>query len=491
MQVGCFLDYRYFPIGGRLVFDNSSMESYLEGAREYGFEIKEVQGSLDAMVREYARYFYGWHSGSNAYIIFETDSPWLSHLGYSRSSRAEKYKNINGQTDVFISLENNTHFIYRRADGKETGNLGSVKFDCYYTYPEGKQQNRSLMVSDQGGYWDWDEVGDTPFPFEDLERYQLKKLTDRLTPELLDQYARFHGIRAYDEDFYKPHGYIIYDKKLPQLAPGTIIPYRSIDKVDGFIEEQKRYFFSLEPDVPVPLHITPDTLAELKKTLQAKYRQAIKALPTTNEEAGDIRFDGKAKRYVGTGWVPFDLRVSAIYNGFTSGQEYIDLGSSKVTYAQYVVALGEDKKRNLKFLETPNWVGAGLAARKVIELAATMDEMYDKAESAKDKEMLEKEFSMTFEDEGVVLVAPKMVKHFAQARLEDAIAVARYQREEEEGERLSRELPPVPEEARLIELQGINVPIYELRPAKHVFATAAHIVALRLHSPDCVIIIRN
>lgn len=346
------------------------------------------------------------------------------------------------------------------------------------------------MVSDQGGYWDWEEVGDTPFPFEDLERYKQKKLTDRLTLEMLDQYARFYGIRAYDEDFYKPHGYIIYDKKLPELAPGTIIPYRTIDEVDNFIEEAKRHFFRLEADVPVPLHITPEALAELKKTLQAKYRQAIKALPTTNEEVGDIRFDGKAKRYVGTGWVPFDLRVSAIYNALSSGQEYIDLGSSKVTYAQYVVALGEEKKRNLKLLETPNWVGAGLAARKVIELAATMDDIYYNAESAKDKEMIEKEFSMTFEDEGVAFVAPKTVKYFAKTRLEDAIVVARYQREEEEGERQSGELPAIPRDSLVIELPGISSPVYELRSGKHAFATASDMVALRLRNPDCVIIVR-
>lgn len=91
MQVGCFLDYRYFPIGEDLMFDNRTMESYLEGAKEYGNGIKEIQGSLEAMVREYACYYNGWHSGSNGCLVLETDSPWLFHLRYSDRSRKPKY----------------------------------------------------------------------------------------------------------------------------------------------------------------------------------------------------------------------------------------------------------------------------------------------------------------------------------------------------------------------------------------------------------------
>lgn len=46
----------------------------------------------------------------------------------------------------------------------------------------------------------------TPFPFERLDQYQEKRVKDRFTQELLEQYMAEFGLFPFDESFYLPAG---------------------------------------------------------------------------------------------------------------------------------------------------------------------------------------------------------------------------------------------------------------------------------------------
>lgn len=60
---------------------------------------------------------------------------------------------------------------------------------------------RFIYAMNDGGRWDFEEYGER-YEFEDIERYERKKVRDRFTPEMLDAYLRHMGIHAFDEAFY-------------------------------------------------------------------------------------------------------------------------------------------------------------------------------------------------------------------------------------------------------------------------------------------------
>ena len=85
-----------------------------------------------------------------------------------------------------------------------------------FTYCEGDDQIRHLMLSDQDR-WEFDNYG-APLPFEEVEKYREKFARNRFTPEMLDKYLKEFGIDFFNEDFFMPPGskaYIIEQVRPP------------------------------------------------------------------------------------------------------------------------------------------------------------------------------------------------------------------------------------------------------------------------------------
>jgi hypothetical protein len=64
---------------------------------------------------------------------------------------------------------------------------------------------RVVSASNDGGPWVFDQVGE-PFPFEQVERYQERRVRDRFTFDMLKDYLRHLGLSPFEEDFYLPEG---------------------------------------------------------------------------------------------------------------------------------------------------------------------------------------------------------------------------------------------------------------------------------------------
>jgi hypothetical protein len=62
---------------------------------------------------------------------------------------------------------------------------------------------RKIWLYSDMGKWHFELLG-TPLPFENMERYDEKKKTDRFDLSLLNLYLREFGIDAFNEDFYLP-----------------------------------------------------------------------------------------------------------------------------------------------------------------------------------------------------------------------------------------------------------------------------------------------
>jgi hypothetical protein len=92
-----------------------------------------------------------------------------------------------------------------RKDG--SGRYGAVMLDVFGPKQPGKIHNyvRALGASNDGGRWVFDESGE-PFPFEQMEKYQERRVRDRFTFEMLKDYLRHLGLSPFEEDFYLPPG---------------------------------------------------------------------------------------------------------------------------------------------------------------------------------------------------------------------------------------------------------------------------------------------
>jgi hypothetical protein len=62
--------------------------------------------------------------------------------------------------------------------------------------------------------WEFSEHGDR-LPFEEVDKYQAKKIKDRLTIEMVERYCSRLGIELFDPDFYVGDGYVIHSYPRP------------------------------------------------------------------------------------------------------------------------------------------------------------------------------------------------------------------------------------------------------------------------------------
>ena len=89
----------------------------------------------------------------------------------------------------------------------DQGRYGSVMLEMYGPAQPGKSGNtvRALAAANDGGRWVFVEVGE-PFAFEQVEKYQARKVRERFTFEMLKDYLRHLGLSPFEEDFYMPPG---------------------------------------------------------------------------------------------------------------------------------------------------------------------------------------------------------------------------------------------------------------------------------------------
>ncbi len=89
---------------------------------------------------------------------------------------------------------------------KDRGRYGIVALEVY-----GPQRThwlnyvRTLYAMNDGGRWAFGQSGE-PFPFEKQEQYQARRVRDRFTFDMLEEYLRQLGLSPFEEDFYLPEG---------------------------------------------------------------------------------------------------------------------------------------------------------------------------------------------------------------------------------------------------------------------------------------------
>ena len=121
---------------------------------------------------------------------------------------------------------------------EETGrrNLPSCHFA--YSIPVLKTGGDAahVQVSDQGNHapkWDYYHSPNY-MPFEDVDAYQRRRIADRFTPEMLNEYCKRAGVDVFDEDFYSGPIFEVVQKTQ------SVAPSRQQGVPTAYAEAQRR-----------------------------------------------------------------------------------------------------------------------------------------------------------------------------------------------------------------------------------------------------------
>jgi hypothetical protein len=156
--------------------------------------------------------------------------PQTKHLISSTQSKWTVYiPNGAGGGDVHSPTRHMTRILGLRSvtvvlTADEAGRPGSTQFTVQDAR-EGELQVRAVAAHKESK-WEFHEHG-TRLPFEQVEKYASRRIKDRLTPELVEQYCGHLGIELFDPDFYAGEGCIIESFPAPSTTFKSHYPHQT------------------------------------------------------------------------------------------------------------------------------------------------------------------------------------------------------------------------------------------------------------------------
>ena len=115
-----------------------------------------------------------------------------------------------------------------KTDAARPGTWGAVKFTLFA--PERREFlniERSVSVINDVNGWQFSNTGHVQ-SFEKVERYSARRVADRFTAEMLEEYGRALGLELFDTGFYGGAGLITHAAPwfLPKLPTTTLAEAR-------------------------------------------------------------------------------------------------------------------------------------------------------------------------------------------------------------------------------------------------------------------------
>jgi hypothetical protein len=93
--------------------------------------------------------------------------------------------------------------------------VASIGFSVFGPIPTDFSNHvRAVQLSRDGQKWHWVTTG-TPQVYESLSSYEAPRVTNRFTPQLLDDYLRALGIDAFNDGAYGPDGLLVESRRPP------------------------------------------------------------------------------------------------------------------------------------------------------------------------------------------------------------------------------------------------------------------------------------
>jgi len=161
------------------------------------YEFRELQGDLPSQLEQ----------------LLPLTGPRVRELWVDAGDYCVFFDNfVNGsdpQTAIDLSRVHKCRAFLVSASPDSELSYGQTRLDVYG--PEGKGPLgivRIISATNDGGRWSWDVSGE-PLDFERVEYYRKRRIRDRFTPSLLEEYCSALSIPVFQESFYGTRGLLI------------------------------------------------------------------------------------------------------------------------------------------------------------------------------------------------------------------------------------------------------------------------------------------
>jgi hypothetical protein len=144
-------------------------------------------------------------------LLMQTHSPWTAYFdnGANGGDPASAVGYLAGLLKCRgLAVTCVPHTLKsERKDAK--GTYGAVQFELFAPEPrEWLNYERSISAANDGGRWVFNATG-TVQPFEKTTQYEVPRIMDRFTPEMLEEYCSALGINLFAADYYGPDAILI------------------------------------------------------------------------------------------------------------------------------------------------------------------------------------------------------------------------------------------------------------------------------------------
>jgi len=151
-------------------------------------------------------------------LLLETRSPWVAyfdsgHRGTDPSAVGFLPTQLRCR-GLFVSCIPDTY----DEKAKPPGRYGAVQFHLFGPDPNPiLNYLRTIDAVHDGDRWVFETSGNAQ-TFEHPERYQARRVRDRFTAEMLDDYCAALGIRYFDPTFYGSRGFLVEDTRPDRMS---------------------------------------------------------------------------------------------------------------------------------------------------------------------------------------------------------------------------------------------------------------------------------
>ena len=209
---GLLLEDRWAPVTSTMGFLELGVEQAAQAfatwerevmtPRGISVEVLPVSGTLEQVLSSLLPLTSG---ETQRHLFIPTRSAWTAYVenGWTGTDAASPMSSMARRLSIrCLRVVAVPHTL--RGD---QGRYGSVMLDVFGPKQPGKTSStvRVVEVANDGGRWVFVQSGE-PFPFEQVEQYQARRVRDRFTFEMLKDYLRHLGLAPFEEDFYLPPG---------------------------------------------------------------------------------------------------------------------------------------------------------------------------------------------------------------------------------------------------------------------------------------------
>jgi hypothetical protein len=208
---GLLLDDRWAPVTSEMGFLEASAEhaAHAFAAWQGGLlesdgvtvAVRPVAGSLEQVLSSLLPLT---DSETQRYLFIPTRSSWTAYV--DNAHRGTYVSGVMRYMARTIGCRGLRVVAVPHTYRKGKGRYGAVMLDVYGPHQTAwLNYVRALGASNDGGRWVFDEFGE-PFPFEQREKYQERRVKDRFTFEMLKEYLHHLGLSPFEEGFFLPEG---------------------------------------------------------------------------------------------------------------------------------------------------------------------------------------------------------------------------------------------------------------------------------------------